>query len=246
MGVQGNVTEELFRRDAYATECEAKLTAAGEHGVELDRTVFYPMGGGQPGDRGILRFEDGFEISVVDTRRVADRTGIVHVCEAPEARERVGQTVQARIDWKRRFRIMRVHTTLHLLCAVIPEVGVTGGSIRDDGTGRLDFNLPEPTLDRNHVEAEVNRLVQENHPVGARWISEEELDANPDLVRTMSVAPPRGAGRVRVLDIEGVDLQPCGGTHVSSTGEIGEVLVKKMEKKGKRNRRINIALADPR
>ena len=246
MDVQGNVTEELFRRDAYATGCEAKLTAAGEHGVELDRTVFYPMGGGQPGDRGFLRFEDGFEISVVDTRRVAGRTGIVHVCEAPEARERVGQTVQARIDWKRRFRIMRVHTTLHLLCAVIPEVGVTGGSIRDDGTGRLDFNLPEPTLDRNHVEAEVNRLVQENHPVGARWISEEELDANPDLVRTMSVAPPRGAGRVRVLDIEGVDLQPCGGTHVSSTGEIGEVLVKKMEKKGKRNRRINIALADPR
>ena len=246
MEVQGNVTEELFRRDAYATECEVKLTAAGEHGVELDRTVFYPMGGGQPGDRGILRFEDGFEISVVDTRRVAGRTGIVHVCEAPQARERVGQTVQARIDWGRRFRIMRVHTTLHLLCAVIPDVGVTGGSIRDDGTGRLDFNLPEPTLDRNHVEAEVNRLVQENHPVGARWISEEELDANPDLVRTMSVAPPRGAGRVRVLDIEGVDLQPCGGTHVSSTGEIGQVLVKKMEKKGKRNRRINIALADPR
>ena len=239
------MTEELFRRDAYAIECEAKLTALGEHGVELDRTVFYPMGGGQPGDRGVLRFEDGFEIAVSDTRRTPGGSGIVHVCEASEARGRVGQTVHARIDWKRRFRIMRVHTTLHLLCAVIPDVGVTGGSIRDDGTGRLDFNLPEPTLDRHHVETEVNRLVQENHPVGARWISEEELDANPDLVRTMSVAPPRGAGRVRVLDIEGVDLQPCGGTHVSSTGEIGEVLVKKMEKKGKRNRRINIALADP-
>lgn len=240
------MTEELFRRDAYATECEAKLAAVGEHGVELDRTVFYPMGGGQPGDRGTLCFEDGFEIAVADTRRTADRAGIVHVCESPEARDRVGQMVHARIDWERRFRIMRVHTTLHLLCAVIPDVGVTGGSIRDDGTGRLDFNLPEPTLDRDYVEAEVNRLVRENHPVRARWISEEEFDANPDLVRTMSVAPPRGAGRVRVLDIEGVDLQPCGGTHVSSTGEIGEVLVKKMEKKGRQNRRINIALGAPR
>ena len=240
------MSEELFRRDAYATECEAKLTAVGEHGVELDRTVFYPLGGGQPGDRGHLRFEDGFEIAVVDTRRTAGRTGIVHVCEAAGAHERLGQAVHARIDWERRFRIMRVHTTLHLLCAVIPDVGVTGGSIRDDGTGRLDFNLPEPTLDRDHVEAEVNRLVQENHPVRARWISEQELDENPDLVRTMSVAPPRGIGRVRVLDIGGVDLQPCGGTHVSFTGEIGGVLVKKMEKKGKRNRRINIALADPR
>ena len=238
------MTEELFRRDAYATDCEAKLTAVGEHGLELDRTVFYPMGGGQPGDWGRLRFEDGFEIAVNDTRRAAGGAGIVHVCESLHARERLGQTVHARIDWERRFRIMRVHTTLHLLCAVIPDVGVTGGAIRDDGTGRLDFNLPEPTLDRNYVEAEVNRLVRENHPVRAHWISEEELDANPDLVRTMSVAPPRGAGRVRVLDIEGVDLQPCGGTHVASTGEIGEVLMKKMEKKGKRNRRINIALAD--
>ena len=240
------MTEELFRPDAYAKECEARLVAVGDLGVELDRTVFYPMGGGQPGDRGWLRFEDGFEVAVTDTRRPADASGIVHVCESPEAHERLGRAVHARIDWDRRFRIMRVHTTLHLLCAVIPDVGVTGGSIRDNGTGRLDFNLPEPILDRNHVEAEVNRLVREDHPVRARWISEEELDANPDLVRTMSVTPPRGAGRVRVLDIEDVDLQPCGGTHVTSTGEIGEVLVKKIEKKGKRNRRINIALADLR
>ena len=240
------MTEELFRGDAYATECEATLIAAGEHGVELDRTVFYPMGGGQPGDRGWLRFEDGLEVAVADTRRGEGRAGITHACEAPVVHERVGQRVRARIDWERRFRIMRVHTTLHLLCAVIPDAGVTGGSIRDDGSGRLDFNLPEPTLDRTRVEAEVNRLVRENHRVRARWISEEELDANPELVRTMSVAPPRGAGRVRVLDIEGVDLQPCGGTHVASTAEIGEVRVKKMEKKGRRNRRINIVLADPR
>ena len=240
------MTEELFRGDAYAAECRATLMAAGEQGVELDRTVFYPMGGGQPGDRGWLLFDDGLEVAVTDTRRVEGRPGIVHFCATAQVRERTGQPLLARIDWERRFRIMRVHTTLHLLCAVIPDAGVTGGSIRDDGSGRLDFNLPEPTLDRNHVEAEVNRLVRENHRVGARWISEEELDASPELVRTMSVAPPRGAGRVRVLDIEGVDLQPCGGTHVASTGEIGPVVVKKMEKKGKRNRRINIALADPR
>ena len=241
------MTEELFRRDAYATECEATLTAVGEQGVELDRTVFYPMGGGQPGDRGRLRFEDGCEVPVTDTRRAAGgRAAIVHWCDASRLRERVGQRVHASIDWERRFRIMRVHTTLHLLCAVVPDAGVTGGSIRDDGTGRLDFDLPEPTLDRNHVEDEVNRLVREDHPVRARWISEEELDANPDLVRTMSVAPPRGAGRVRVLDIAGVDLQPCGGTHVSSTGEIGAVRVKKMEKKGRRNRRIQMALVDCR
>ena len=240
------MTAELFRGDPYATECEASLIATGEHGVELDRTVFYPLGGGQPGDRGWLRFEDGLDVAVSDTRRLKERTGILHICDVPAVRNRVGQKVRARIDWERRFRIMRVHTTLHLLCAVIPDVGVTGGAIRDDGSGRLDFNLPEPTLDRNHVETEVNRLVQENHPVSARWIGEVELDANPELVRTMSVAPPRGAGLVRVLDIEGVDLQPCGGTHVASTGEIGQVLVTKMEKKGRRNRRINIALADPR
>ena len=239
------MSEELFRRDAYATECEATLVAVGEHGVELDRTVFYPMGGGQPGDRGVLRLEDGREVAVVDTRRTEGRAGIVHVCETPLARDRVGQRVRARIDWGRRFRIMRVHTTLHLLCAVVADAGVTGGSIRDDGSGRLDFDVPDPVLDKAHVTAELNRLVREDHRVRARWISEEELDANPELVRTMSVAPPRGAGRVRVLDIEGVDLQPCGGTHVASTGEIGGVLVKKIEKKGRRNRRVNVALEDP-
>ena len=239
------MSEELFRRDAYATECEATLVAVGEHGVELDRTVFYPMGGGQPGDRGVLRLEDGREVAVVDTRRTEGRSGIVHVCETPLARDRVGQRVRARIDWGRRFRIMRVHTTLHLLCAVVADAGVTGGSIRDDGSGRLDFDVPDPVLDKAHVTAELNRLVREDHRVRARWISEEELDANPELVRTMSVAPPRGAGRVRVLDIEGVDLQPCGGTHVASTGEIGGVLVKKIEKKGRRNRRVNVALEDP-
>ena len=239
------MSEELFRRDAYATECEATLVAVGEHGVELDRTVFYPMGGGQPGDRGVLRLEDGREVAVVDTRRTEGRAGIVHVCETPLARDRVGQRVRARIDWGRRFRIMRVHTTLHLLCAVVADAGVTGGSIRDNGSGRLDFDVPDPVLDKAHVTAELNRLVREDHRVRARWISEEELDANPELVRTMSVAPPRGAGRVRVLDIEGVDLQPCGGTHVASTGEIGGVLVKKIEKKGRRNRRVNVALEDP-
>ena len=239
------MTEELFREDAYARECEARLLAAGEHRVQLDRTVFYPMGGGQPGDRGILRFEDGSEVTVVDTRKGDGSAGVLHFCDGPVGKEHVGRTLRARIDWERRFRIMRVHTTLHLLCAVVPEAGVTGGSIRDDGSGRLDFDLPDPVLDKAFLTDEINRLVREDHPVTARWIDEEELDARPDLVRTMSVAPPRGAGRVRVLDIEGVDLQPCGGTHVASTGEIGELRVRKIEKKGRQNRRVHVVLVDP-
>ena len=239
------MTEELFREDAYARECEARLLAAGEHRVQLDRTVFYPMGGGQPGDRGILRFEDGSEVAVVDTRKGEGSAGVLHFCDGAVGKEHVGRTLRARIDWERRFRIMRVHTTLHLLCAVVPEAGVTGGSIRDDGSGRLDFDLPDPVLDKAFLTEELNRLVREDHPVTARWIDEEELDARPDLVRTMSVAPPRGAGRVRVLDIEGVDLQPCGGTHVASTGEIGELRVKKIEKKGRQNRRVSVVLVDP-
>ena len=239
------MTEELFRQNAYARECEARVLAAGEGRVELDRTVFYPMGGGQPGDRGSLRFEDRSEVAVVDTRKAKGQGGILHFCERPVGSELVGRRVWARIDWERRFRIMRVHTTLHLLCAVVPEAGVTGGSIRDDGSGRLDFDLPDPVLDKEFITEELNRLVREDHPITTRWITEEELDANPDLVRTMSVAPPRGARRVRVLDIEGVDLQPCGGTHVASTGEIGELRVRKIEKKGRQNRRVNVVLATP-
>lgn len=236
------MTEEIFRQDAYAKRCEARVTAVDDAGIHLDRTVFYPMGGGQPGDTGILLLQDGTEISISDTRKDPASGDIVHVPEDDVGAGLEGQKVEACIDWERRHRLMRMHTLMHLLCAVIPA-GVTGGSIRD-GSGRLDFDLPESTLDKEHITAELNRLVEENHPVSARWISDEDLAASPELVRTMSVKPPMGSGKVRVLEVEGVDLQPCGGTHVAATSEIGRVRVKKIEKKGKHNRRVNLEFAD--
>ena len=237
-------TRERFREDAYCRECEASVTAADEQGIQLDCTVFYPNGGGQPGDRGVLVLADGREIVIADTRKGADPGVIVHVPEdGPAAADLVGQVVTARIDWTRRHRMMRVHTLLHLLGAVV-GAGVTGGSIRDDGSGRLDFDLPDPSLDKESITEDLNRLVRGDHPVAPRWVDERELDENPELVRTMSVAPPRGQGRVRLLEIEGVDLQACGGTHVARTGEIGQVEVRKIEKKGKHNRRVNVRLVE--
>ena len=233
------MTEEVFRQDAYAKSCEARITAVDDSGVRLDRTVFYPLGGGQPGDRGELLLDDGTAIRIVDTRKGEAAGEIVHVPETPVDPGLAGSGVTARIDWERRHRLMRMHTCLHLLCSLVPAP-VTGGSIRD-GSGRLDFDLPESTLDKSDLTVRLNRLVAEGHPVVPRWISEEELDANPSLVRTMSVAPPRGQGRVRVLDIAGVDLQPCGGTHVASSAEIGRVRVTKIEKKGRQNRRVSVA-----
>lgn len=236
------MTEEIFREDAYARQCEARVSAVDAAGIHLDRTVFYPMGGGQPGDTGFLRLEDGTRIPIVDTRKDAVSGDIVHIPEGEVPAGLEGQSVEACIDWDRRHRLMRMHTLMHLLCSVVPA-GVTGGSIRD-GSGRLDFDLPESTLDKEHITAELNRLVEENHPVSARWITDEELSANPELVRTMSVKPPMGTGRVRIMNVEGVDLQPCGGTHVAATGEIGRVRVRKIEKKGKHNRRVNLEFAE--
>jgi misacylated tRNA(Ala) deacylase len=237
------MTDEIFRRDAYAKSCEAEVVAVDDQGVRLDRTVFYPTGGGQPGDRGVLEPIGGGEaILIVDTKKDAGPGEIVHVAKNPIATALLGRKVRAVIDWERRYRLMRTHTLLHLLCSVIPA-GVTGGSVRE-GTGRLDFDLPESTLDKEQLTAALNRLVEENHAVTPRWISEAELESQPELVRTMSVKPPAGQGEVRLLEIEGVDLQPCGGTHVASTGEIGAVRVTKIEKKGKHNRRVNVALVD--
>ena len=233
------MTEEVFRRDAYATTCAARVTAVDDAGIRLDRTVFYPLGGGQPGDTGRLVLPDGTVIRIADTRKGEAPEEIVHVPDGPVGPDLAGAEVTARIDWERRHRLMRMHTCLHLLCSLVPAP-VTGGSIRD-GSGRLDFDLPESTLDKQDLTERLNRLVAEDHAVTPRWISEEELDANPTLVRTMSVAPPRGRGRVRVLDIDGVDLQPCGGTHVASSGEIGRVRVTKIEKKGRQNRRVSVA-----
>jgi len=209
------MTELVFRDNAYAKSCAATVTAADARGIRLDRTVFYAESGGQPGDIGVHVPAEGTPLP------------------AP------GTAVTAEIDWERRHRLMRMHTCLHLLCAVVTG-DVTGGQV-GDGKGRLDFNLPNTQLDREHITAELNRLIQEDHPVRPRWITDEELAATPDLVRTMSVKPPAGQGRVRLLDVAGVDLQPCGGTHVARTGEIGRVEVTKIENKGRQNRRINLA-----
>lgn len=232
-------TELVFRADAYARSCEARIVAADERGIRLDRTVFYPMGGGQPGDIGVLRLADGGVISIVDTVKGDEPDEVIHRPAEGTVPPPAGTAVTAEIDWDRRYRLMRMHTCLHLLCAVVSG-DVTGGQV-GDGKGRLDFNLPDTRLDKDAITAELNRLIREDHPVRPRWISDEELAAQPELVRTMSVKPPTGHGRVRLLDIEGVDLQPCGGTHVARTGEIGPVVVTKIENKGKQNRRINIA-----
>jgi misacylated tRNA(Ala) deacylase len=230
--------ELLFRDDPYLTSCAATVTASGPEGVRLDRTVFYPTGGGQPGDSGSLKLEDGTTLRVVDTVKGADHDDVVHLLEDGVAAPAPGTKVTAEIDWERRHKHMRMHTCLHLLCAVVTG-DVTGGQIGAE-KGRLDFNLPDTQLDKEHITAELNRLIAEDHPVAPRWITAEELQAQPELVRTMSVKPPLDGGRVRLLDIAGVDLQPCGGTHVAQTGEIGRVRVGKIENKGRQNRRINI------
>ncbi len=230
--------ELLFREDPYLKSCEATVVASGPEGLRLDRTVFYPMGGGQPGDCGSLILEDGSRLAVVDAVKGADHEDVVHVLAEGSAAPAPGTKVTAEIDWQRRHKHMRMHTCLHLLCAVVTG-DVTGGQIGAE-KGRLDFNLPDTQLDKAQITAELNRLIAEDHPVEPRWISAAELAAQPELVRTMSVQPPMGGGRVRLLDIAGVDLQPCGGTHVRRTGEIGRVRVGKIENKGRQNRRINI------
>jgi len=237
--------EQIFREDAYRTSCEATVTAADENGIRLDRTVFYPMGGGQPGDQGRLRLaasDGGGEVAIVDTRKGEEPEDVLHVAQEGAALPAPGARVTAEIDWERRYRLMRMHTCLHLLCAVIPGE-VTGGQI-SDGKGRLDFNLPDTKPEKEQVAAALNRLIEEDHEVRPRWISDRELESNPGLVRTMSVKPPMGSGSVRVLEIASVDLQPCGGTHVRHTGEIGRVKVAKIESKGRQNRRVVIAFDD--
>ena len=234
--------ELIFRDDAYCRSCEATVLCADEQGIRLDRTVFYPMGGGQPGDTGTLRLPGGEVIRIVDARKGVDHEDVLHIPEPGVSPPAPGTRVTAEIDWPRRYRHMRIHSCLHLMCAVIAGE-VTGGQI-GDGKGRLDFNLPDTRLDKEQITAALNRLIAEDHPVAPRWISDDELMASPQLVRTLSVKPPSGAGRVRLLEIAGVDLQPCGGTHVARTGEIGPVVVTKIENKGRQNRRVNIAFAE--
>jgi misacylated tRNA(Ala) deacylase len=235
------MTQALFRDDAYRTETEARVTSSEPRGVTLDRTLFYPQGGGQSGDRGTLIIEGGSAISVVNTIYDADRATILHVPADGSALPPPGARVIARIDWDLRYQRMRAHTALHLLSVALPYP-VTGGSV-GDAEGRLDFDSGEAVLDRADVERRLNELIGLDAVVSQRWISDAELEANPGLIKTMSVKPPMGTGRVRLIAIEGLDLQPCGGTHVARTGEIGRATVTGIEKKGKINRRVRIALA---
>ncbi len=231
------MTEALFRDDSYLKHCDATVTAASDGAVQLDQTVFYPMGGGQPGDSGTLSW-DGGEIAIVDTR-YGDGGTILHIVEEGASLPAEGTAVTVTLDWDRRYLHMRMHTALHLLGSVL-KFGVTGGNI-SAAKSRLDFDM-EDTVDKEQVTADLQALVAADHPVSCRWISDEELDAQPELVRAMSVQPPKGAGKVRLLEIEGIDLQPCGGTHLRSTAEVGNVRVGKVEKKGRHNRRVSIVL----
>ncbi|MGB9429602.1 MAG: alanyl-tRNA editing protein [Gammaproteobacteria bacterium] len=231
------MTEELFRSDAYARTCEAEVIAVDERGIQLDRTVFYPEGGGQPGDTGMLRFADGRELRIANTHKGALPGEILHVPVESVDWLKPGMHVTAEIDWARRHRLMRMHTCLHLLSAII-VAPVTGGQV-GDGYGRLDFDLPE-TPDKNEVNEKLRELIARDAPVSFRWITDAELDAHPELVKTMSVQPPHGVGRIRLVNVEGIDLQPCGGTHVAHIGEIGEVSIAKIEKKGHQNRRVRL------
>ncbi|HET7409878.1 MAG TPA: alanyl-tRNA editing protein [Paracoccaceae bacterium] len=236
------MTEPLFREDAYLSECAARVLEVNDRGgVVLDRTVFYPTGGGQPGDAGVLVW-DGGEMPVATTVK-GEGGGIVHVGAEGAALPPTGAEVTARLDWDRRHRHMRVHTGLHLLSIVIP-LPVTGGQITAE-KGRLDFDMPEAPEDREALEAALNRLVEADHPVTTEWITDAEFEARPEMVKTMAVKPPMGQGRVRLVRIGGaeqVDLQPCGGTHVRSTGEIGRLTLGKIEKKGRQNRRVSILI----
>jgi Ser-tRNA(Ala) deacylase AlaX len=233
----------LYRADAYTREADGSVVDQTGTGMVVEPALFYPRGGGQPGDRGWLDW-DGGSVEIVDT--VKDEAGAsVLVPAQGTGLPPVGATVTQRLDWQLRFGHMRIHTALHLLSVVVP-LPVTGGGI-GAGTGRLDFLMPEPPADRDAIEDALNALIARDLAISEDWITDAELDANPGLVKTMSVAPPRGAGRVRLVRIgQGecqVDLQPCGGTHVARTGEIGRVVITKIANKGKQNRRISIALA---
>ena len=229
------MAELLFREDPYLRACEATIVSVHEGAVELDRTVFYPLGGGQAGDTGTIG-----NWRVVDTRKGASGDAVLHILE-PGASPAAGQKLEISIDWERRHRLMRYHTALHLLGSIV-KAPVTGGRINDD-KAHLDFDIEMEKLVKDDIERRLNELSTSSVDTKIMWITDAELDARPDLVRTMSVAPPRGEGRVRLLEIPGVDLQACGGTHVKNTAEIGRLSVARIRSEGKRNKRITLAFA---
>lgn len=240
------MTDLLFRDDAYLKTCDATVTAVDDRGIRLDRTVFYPTGGGQPGDTGRLVAADGRIVPIIDTIKGDGPDDVIHVPSQDAPALETGTGVVAEIEWDRRYRHMRMHTAMHLVCSVV-EGDVTGGQVGAEKS-RLDFNVPTGALDKEAITDRLNALIADGHAVGPRWITDEEMAERPDLVRTMSVAPPTGSGRVRLLAIgpeeAPVDLQPCGGTHVANVSEIGQLQVSKIENKGKQNRRVNIVLVD--
>ncbi len=233
-------TQLLFRDDAYQKSASARVLAASEHGIELDRTVFYPLGGGQAGDCGVLVRTDGTAVAIVNTRKGASPESVLHLVQPGSPLPEPGETVTLEIDWARRYALMRLHTALHLLSCVI-TAPVTGGNIVPD-KGRLDFDIELSQLNAAHIERETNALIARATATETVWITDAELEVQPELVKTMSVQPPRGAGRVRLLRIPGIDLQPCGGTHVANIGEIGGIRVLRIRSEGKRNKRVEIAL----
>ncbi len=238
------MTEDLFRQDSYLASCEATVTGVRDDGaIILDRTVFYPTGGGQPGDTGVLTLAGGETLQIQTTVKDKDGGDILHVPAADQTLQvKVGDAVTCQIDWETRYKHMRFHTALHLLSVAVP-FPVTGGQVSDKDA-RLDFMLPDPDFTKESLTEKLMGLIEHDYEVSTRWITDEELDAQPDLVKTMSVQPPRGSGKVRLVVIGDVDLQPCGGSHVRKTAEIGAVVVAKIENKGKQNRRIRIKFAD--
>jgi misacylated tRNA(Ala) deacylase len=238
------MTEFLFRDDSYLASTPATVVDVTEDGgIVLDRTVFYAASGGQPGDNGTITRADGTTIMIATAIHPdGDKTRIVHVPTEGQSAVPVGEQVTAAIDWARRYGLMRMHTALHLLSVVFP-FPVTGGSVGDD-KGRLDFDMPEVPENLGALEAQLNEMVAGNHAVTQEWITDAEMAANPDLIKTMNVKPPMGQGRVRLIRIGDVDLQPCGGTHVRNTSEIGRLALGKIEKKGKQNRRVSLLFAE--
>ena len=235
------MTELLFRDDAYLKSATARVVAARDGKIELDRTIFYPVGGGQPGDTGFLNRDNGERLAIVDTRKAESPGGVAHLLAAGARLPEVGEAVSLAIDWDRRYALMRLHTALHVMSCVV-VAPVTGGNIAPD-KARLDFDIDMALLDADRIAQGTNELIARGVATETVWITEEELDARPELVKTMSVQPPRGAGRVRLLRIPDIDLQPCGGTHVANIAEIGGIRVLRIRNEGKRNKRVEIALA---
>ena len=232
--------ELLFNTNAYKKSCEASITAIDEKGIYLDRTIFYPTGGGQPGDSGSLTAVDGRTSIILEARKGITPYGVAHISNEEKQLLKVGDSVTANIDWERRHRFMRMHSCMHLLSAII-RYPITGGQV-GDGKGRVDFDIDGDLPGKEVITIQLNRLIEQNYPITSEWITDEELRVQPELIKTMSVKPPTGTGHVRLIRVEGVDLQPCGGTHVSQTGEIGRVEVRKIQNKGKQNRRVSISL----